>query len=481
MKARINHLLKNDYVIIGGILSLLLVTFLIILYKTEGYIGEADSLTHYKYSRYSWLYPKFLLYHWGKPVFTLLTSPFALLGHDGVAVFNLLAGLLSCFFAWLSARKLQYRTHFLVPFLIMFMPIYSLNVISGLTEVLFGLFLIATTFLMLDKRYIWAAILVSFVHLVRTEGIVLIPVYGLYLLVIKQYRMIPWLFTGTVVYSIIGYFYYDNLFWLITEMPYTGGAVSLYGTGRFFHFFDLSPRFFGPFSVVLLSLGILTIFIGVFKKKLHSMDEMLLVFLPFFIYFMAHVVMWWSGIGSSLGMTRYMVAIVPLGGLLALKGFNLLRTGIDNSSGTLIWGKVFAMIVLALFLTQPFNVLRNFPRKLTGMDKVMHQASQYILANNLNENRIIYYDPAFFYFIGFSPYNPEEAKEGVYNIESPHEKINTGEIIIWDGHFAAIKRLSLDSLRVNPYFDELAVFDPESPFTIFGTDYRVVVFQRNEK
>ncbi|MFN3554986.1 MAG: glycosyltransferase family 87 protein [Bacteroidales bacterium] len=470
----------NENTLIGVLLALFFIFFAWMLHLSEGYIGEADSLTHYKFSRYAWQYPEFLLHHWAKPFFTLLSSPFAQFGHDGVAIFNLLSALVSCLCAWLMARKLGYSNRLAIPFLLFFMPIYTLNVISGLTEVLFGLNLILTACLCVHRRYLWAAVVISFSPLIRTEGIFMIPVFMLFFLVARQYKHIPWFFTGWIIYSIVGYFHYGDFFWLISEIPYLGGAVDVYGKGNFFYFFERANKIFGLFSVVLISLGMLTMAYQWLRNGFWALrDELLLILLPFFIFFLAHGVMWWSGIGSSLGLYRYMVAIVPLGALLSLKGLNMLASGAMRVYPKPFVAYAVVLIGITMVSLQAKTGLHNFPQKLQGMDKVMAESSAFIVAGQLHHQKIYYYDPGFFYFIGFNPWDKSQGQEGVYNPAEPHEQIRAGEIVIWDGHFSPIWRLQLDTLRNSPYFEELAAFHPEHPFKIFDVDYQVVIFRRN--
>ncbi len=481
MKGKIKAFISNEKNVLYTLLALLAIYFLFILWKTEGYIGGADSLTHYRYSRFSWLHPEFLLHHWAKPVFTLLTSPFAQFGHEGVSVFNITAGIFSCTLAYLSARKLGYSYRLLLPFFLLFSPIYTIFIISGLTEVLFGLFIIATTYLCLDKKYLWAAVLISFSPLVRTEGVMIVPVFALYFIVIKQFRYLPFLFTGFIVYSIIGYFHFNDIFWLITQMPYTGSATA-YGTGTLAHFFLRAPKYFGQFTLILISIGILAIVYNfILRKNKEAQSEVLLILLPFLIYFLGHVVMWWSGIGKSLGLNRYMVAIVPLGSLLALRGLNVFSSLPEKLTQNK-WPKIiFGVAVLAIIFAQSFNTLRNLPRKPGGMDKVMHTVSEFIKQKDLHKNKIYYNDPGFFYFIGFNPLDKNSAQTFTIQIAENPKALNQGDILIWDGHFSALRTIKLDSLQANPYLNELGVFEPKKPFKVLDTDYKVAVFQRNDK
>ena len=461
----------------GLLLGGLFLFFIWVLSASEGYIGDADSLTHYKFSRYSWLYPEFLLHHWGKPVFTLLSSPFAQFGHDGVSLFNLLAGMASGWFAWLSARRLGYSNRLLLPVLLFFAPVYTFFVISGQVEVLFGLFIIATAYLCLDKKYFWAAVLISFSPLVRTEGIIMIPVFGLFFLAAKQYRAIPWLLTGSVVYSIIGYFHYNDLFWLVTQMPYRGTAEA-YGTGSLAYFFVRTPKIFGWLISLLILAGTAVVVRELLLRRSESAtNAFLLVLLPFAVYFLAHVMMWYTGIGRSLGLHRYMVSIVPLGALLALRGYNgiidLFRVQRHGSMLSLL----FSVFLLMTVVSEPFS-RHQIPHELSGMNKVMKEAADFMLEEELDQHKVYYYDPAFFYFLDLNPYDETQSRPFVYRAGEPHYNIEPGEIVIWDGHFSPIHHLALEELIESPHFETIKVFEPRVPFRVFDTDYKVAVFQR---
>ncbi len=467
----------DEKLVLGGILFSLFMFFLWVLFTSEGFIGDADSVTHYRFSKYSWQYPAFLLDHWAKPVFTLLSSPFAQFGHSGVSVFNLIGGIASAWLAWLTARGLGYENRLLIPLLVFFAPIYTVLVVSGQIEVLFGLFIISTVWLCLSKNFLWAAIVISFSHLVRTEGIILIPVFALYFLIRKQNRNIPWLLTGTLIYSMIGYFHFGDFFWLFTQMPYFGKA-EVYGTGSFWHFFNAWPKIFGIINALLIPLGIASIiFEGFRKRDSRHIDEFVLLILPFVLYFMAHVLMWQTGIGRSLGMYRYMVSIVPLGALISLRGINtilLALRGIDRSK---VFGIVAGIIIMVLFVVSPFQHWR-IPQKLDGMNKVIKLASDFILDQNLNQLKIFYSDPAFELFLNLNPFDETRSRLRLPDAAKPHQGVKPGEIVIWDGHFMALEGVKLAELKSSPYFETMMLFEPEHPFTIFDTDYKVAVFRR---
>jgi hypothetical protein len=79
---------------VNKVLAFILFFFSILLLalvytSTDGY-GGADSFQHYMISCYSWKHPHLLLDHWGKPIFTLLSSPFSQVGYKGLLLFNVL-------------------------------------------------------------------------------------------------------------------------------------------------------------------------------------------------------------------------------------------------------------------------------------------------------------------------------------------------------------------------------------------------------
>ena len=56
--------------------------------QTNGTGDSGDSIKHFLYSKYAFDYPAFFFHHWAKPVFVLLSAPFAWFGFKGMIVFN---------------------------------------------------------------------------------------------------------------------------------------------------------------------------------------------------------------------------------------------------------------------------------------------------------------------------------------------------------------------------------------------------------
>ncbi len=457
------------------LLASLLVFFIILLALSQGYYGGGDNLTHYKFSRYSYLYPEFLIYHWGKPIFTLLTFPFAQFGFAGVQVFNIIAGLVSAYLCYLTAKELKYPNSPMAIIILCFTPVYTIIMMSGMTEILFGLFCILSVYLILKEKYILSSIIISFSFLVRTEGIYIIPVIGLVLLLRKKIRAIPFLLTGFIVYSIIGYFYYRDIFWLINEMPYRG-ATDVYGTGSVFHYIRTSNVYLGNLIRFMLCIGSIVLLVQLIRRFKDSLDEVLLIALPFGIYFLAHTLMWWSGIGNSDGNQRYMAAIVPFISLICLKGLN---TIINNRLVLDIPGiKTFLITAFTIILIIiPFDIY-SIPVKLKGPQKVIKECSDWLESTGYIKRKFYYYDPDFIYFLDFNPYDEKVSRPFVYSTEKPRYNIEPGSIVIWDAHYSPNNDLPLNKLMDSQDFKLIKVFMPDENFKVFGRDYMLCVFER---
>src|SRR6202008_2844708 len=66
-----------------------------------------DGIMHFFISEAAWEDPLLLLDHWGKPLFILLSSPFAQFGFNGIIIFQLLVYCLSCILSFAILKKLN--------------------------------------------------------------------------------------------------------------------------------------------------------------------------------------------------------------------------------------------------------------------------------------------------------------------------------------------------------------------------------------
>lgn len=455
----------------------LLILFLVFSFLSDGAYQGGDNYAHYKISRYSWLYPHLFLDHWGKPLFTFLSSPFAQLGFNGIKAFNVIAGIVTAYLTYRTSKAIELPNSWLaIPFVI-FSPIYFVLLPSALTEITFSCILILSVYLFFKNRFIASAVIISFLPFTRTEGIIILPFFFLAFLINRKYKITPLLLTGFIFYSIIGSFHYNDIFWLIHNNPYTG-AKDIYGQGELLHFIKSWKLIGGIPLGILMAAGILGYAYDVIKSRwnINLWNQVILILCPFIAYLAFHSILWWKGWGSSLGLIRVIAGVIPLCAIISLKGLNVVIENIFQNR-TVKAGII--SILLFLVVSTAFKMY-SMPVKAEGPDLVMQQAAQWLKKSPYYSRKIHYHDPLLFVLLDLNPYDRTRMEEYVPNPAKPEEGIAEGTLIVWDAHFSANEgRLSLDNLLNNKNFKMLNVFRPEVSFKVLGGyDYEVYIFEK---
>ncbi len=462
------------------VLLALVAGYTVLVFLSEGTIGGADDITHYRYARYAFRNPYLFLHHWGKPFFTAISSPFAQFGYNGIRLFNVLAGSAAAYFTYRTAKILKINFPVVVIFLVISSPIYTMLMLSGMTEILFSLVFIVSVFLFYRKNYVWSSFILSFLPFVRTEGAIILPMFFLAYAWHRQWKAMPVLLTGFVFYSIVGSFHFHDILWVIHEMPYRGNAKNIYGSGELFHYVRASKYIFGWVLSGLLLIGILTWLanplLKIKKERKEWLLEMLIIYLPFFLYFAAHSYVWWKGLGNSVGMIRVIAAMVPAAALLGGLGWSKLMEWIPFPE----WGKKGMTTIACLILVITPHRVYDIPVPLGGTQKLVKEASIWLRNSEYFENKIYYYDPFFCHFMGINPYDEERVRGFVYNSDEPEYHIKQGEIVIWDAHFSPNEgKLPLERLMDNPGFKLVRLVRPVKTFKVLGGyEYEIYIFER---
>jgi hypothetical protein len=470
---------KNNIFLVVVFFSLFIL-FLVISSISEGTLGGADDISHFKISKYSWKYPSLLLDHWGKPVFTLLSSPFAQFGYTGMRVFNIIAGLLTAFLCFRICRFADFKSPGLVVIFVCFTPVYFMLLLTGMTEILFSLVLVTALYFVIKKRFIFSAIVLSFLPFVRNEGVVIFPVFIILYTLRYKFKAIPFLLTGVVIYSIVGYFYYHDFFWLANNLPYQG--ENIYGHGQILHFIKATKVILGIPLAVLFVLGLFIVsfrfFAGDFRNETVQI-EFLLILGAFISYYVAHTYVWWKGIGNSLGLERVIAGVCPLACIIAVKGSDFVVERILRFK----WLKITGYIGLLYFIiSTPFKVYQ-VPVPLNDNQQLIKVAAKWLSESSYKNNKIFYYDPYVFFYLGVDPYDNSQTQEKVNNPAKPEENIPDGSIVVWDAHFGPNEgRLPIENLQNNTHFLLLNKFAPKEPYKVLGGyDYEIYIFQKVSK
>lgn len=427
------------------------------IYFFDGTGDAGDSIQHYLFARHAPYHPELFFNHWAKPVYVLLASPFAQFGFTGVKIFNALATLASIFLTYKIAKQLQLKNAVIAALISVFTPLYFILTFSGLTEPLFALFVSASIYLTLKERYIPAALILSFLPFVRSEGLLIIGIFGIYFLLRKKWKPIPLLITGHTVYALVGFFIYGDLLWVFTQIPYAS-LSSPYGSGKLFHFVEQLVYVLGVPLCILFWLGVINIIRKAIQRRT-STEILVLFFLNFLVFLVAHSVFWYFGIFNSMGLKRVFLGIMPVMAIVALEGYNFISEEIlakRKIAGFVVQVILVLYIIVFPFTGNPASVNWKKDMKLSFDQELARKTVDFIRLREDSGTRFIYAHPYLSEILDIDCFDPEKRLE--LN-EKNLANLRSGDIVIWENWYAVIEsgtlkeRLDNDARLENIFSD----------------------------
>lgn len=438
------------YTILGTITVLLLCAVVL----TNGTAGNGDSLCHYLIARGAAKNQALFFDHWGKPLYTLLSFPFAQLGFKAVKCYNVLAMSIACAAAYHTACIAGIKRAWLTV-LFFFFASETIEVTpSAFTEPTFALVL-AIGILLISRKSLKAGLIVlSFLPFARTEGLFILPLGVAFLYAVNQIRFWPWLLTGHVVISLLGYPYHESILWVFSENPYA--RTELLEGERHWHYFPVRMYYLiGPVSCFVLSAGILHTVYTYFKSK-KSIQLHLTFWLicgSFLVVFIAHSIFWTFGMFGSIGLTRVIMGTMPCIAILCVAGFNLMTYPLYKLHSKFAEYVTESVLLISLFyftfLYAPTAAdLKSDFTLNEGQQFMAHQLSPYI-KEKYTDDAFYFSDPALSHFLNQNLYD-STAFQLFY--KKPDYRLRANEVIIWDEYWSfTLHNMSLDTLLSKPY------------------------------
>lgn len=450
------------YLAIAAFLFVLIITLL-----SKGELQAGDTHMHYLIARYATSHHDLFLNHWGKPFYTLIYCLPAQLGYGFVKFFTTLIAGVTAYQTYKWASELGLKFPAFSPLFLLLAPMYIWMANSAMTEVLFSFWLVVGLRMLFNNKFFLGALWLSLLPFIRTEGFVLLPFVGAWMLFQKGWYNLFWLSAGTIVYSIIGGFYFGDFAWLVTKNPYPT-EVSFYGSGSWFHFISSFKTIWGAVFFAFLVVGLFAFWI---KRKEIVLKGWIIILLLAGVYFLFHTIAWATGTMASLGETRVMVAVMPLFALLAALGAEYVVSCLGRKMHTKEWTVFFVLLMAnALVVVRP-------PIKLNGEMQVMSEVSSF-LKDNYPNSRIWCTNIQIAKDLNLDIWNEDEYR--MYLIEPAYfsQVMKPGEVIVWDAHFSPNEgRTPLKTLLENNGLKEIKRFYPRKNFTVLGgLNYEVVVF-----
>lgn len=472
---------RNSFYI-GMSLYFLVAGIMICFFQGTGDAG--DSINHFLISKFSWQHPYLFFDHWGKPLFTLLSSPFSQLGFNGIKIFNVLMTGLAVGFTWRVAQQFFPSVARLTAILYLFAPLPFVLTFSGLTEPLFAAILAIALYLIVIKEANYsAAILISFLPFVRSEGLILVGVWAIYFLIKKYWKCLGLLGIGHLVYSLSGWWIHQDLLWVFKEITYAQ-IEPAYGSGTLSHFVIQLIYILGIPIYSIFCVGLLVSLSQVFrlKKRAKQLEQTILILGGFVAFFVAHSFFWYLGIFKSMGLNRVFVAIMPLIVLVSVQGVNCLNVNVLNrfiKSFKIRLGFKYLLIIYVIvfpFTSNPAAIKWSEDLELLPEQKLIEETIVPYLQQYKNTDAVIYYyaHPYLSKALDIDPFNQNQYRP-LDQFQLPY--LSSDALIIWDNWFASIdNRVEEKNLQQRKDLNLLQVFETQGKRNI-----RFVIYQKKDK
>lgn len=465
--------------IIFGLTAIFLTVF---SFLTEGNYGGTDNFNHYFIALTAWKQPHYFLDAWGRPLYTILSAPFALLGYEAVKLFNVMLGIFTAWLAFLIAKRNDIKPSWIVILFVAFTPVYIISLYTALTEIMFGFVLMLSVYLFYRERYIAAAIVISFLPFARTEGYFLIPFLGLALLIKRQWKAVPFLLFGFLFFCFIGSFYYKDFFWPITKFPYpVGHGHEIYKeSGSLWHFLITRDFIIGLPLELLFIGGLVQLVRELFSKNFLTRRKtwmfVILILAPFLTYLAFHSILWWKAMGGSMGLVRVMAAVMPLAALVSLKGYS----AIVQVFGKRLWLNALFAILMIFFMVRATFTIYDLPLKSDPEEATIKRTAHWLRHSPWNDRPFYYTCLDFPFFYGVNSYDAENCRCAWFFFTRNLRTLPDGAVLIWDAHFGPNEnQVPLDSVLQNPELKVINVFRPPVEWISYGGyNYEVYVAEK---
>ena len=247
---------RNNLIAYLLLVSFFIISCCIFLLKTKAGLSDGDSMKHFLFSKYAPQQPLLYFNHGGKPFFTLIASFFSQFGFIGIKFMNLLLAILTAYMTYQFTLVQKQKNAYISIIFTLTSTFFFLKIHTGLTEYLSAAMLISSVFLASKKNYNVAATIISLTPFVRSEGLILIGVFAFYFLLNKKFKPLIFLTIGHILYSTIGYFWYEDILWVFTKIPYAH-ISSRYGIGNYSHFVFQMMYILGIPIYLFLILGLI--------------------------------------------------------------------------------------------------------------------------------------------------------------------------------------------------------------------------------
>ena len=309
---------------------------------------EQDVDYHFLMARTAWVEHFYFVDVWGRPLFTTVFAPVALLGFVPARLLALAVSVAAAWQTYRLASDLRMpRAWLVIPFLLgqpTFFELYS----TLFTEPLFALVLVVALRCHISGRVKLGMLVASLLPLARPEGVFVCVFWGLWVALTFGVRRLAFgvptprrlcrtsrrltdvdhrsvygrvvsrlgstviLASGVVIWWVAALLLTGDPLFILHNWPATWHA-DMYGHGAFISYAQRGQEFAGVILIVPLFVGLL--------RGFRSLSVSLIT-ASFLVLFLLHSVFVKYGLFGEAGFPRYMVSVAPAIAVLTLEGWN---------------------------------------------------------------------------------------------------------------------------------------------------------------
>lgn len=407
-------------------------------------MDPGDGIVHFFYSAASWENPILFLDLWNKPLFTILSSPFAQFGFGGMLVFNVLVFTLTILYGWKTLHRLNVNRYFALsfPLLLLLTQDYANTILGGNTEPLFSLLLVVALWFWIQEKYLFFALFIGLLLFSRSEGQLPVLLGFLLLVYIRQWKALFSLFLPFLFFASIGLAIFDDFLWYFNRSPYQMNNT-IYGVGTYDHYLMSYKNFLGNHGLFLFLLALPATLLHLFRKRFTTQTGglTLLTYGTFLGVIAAHSYFWGSGQNASIGLTR--IATQALPSFLICQIYFLQKTPWKWPTLSNYFAIALAGILVVYLLFTPYFFKKVKPMELATKELFDRNKTQ------LQNQTLLTSHPYFAYLLGGNYMRPS-SKVKLLNTSSYTPMRSDLNFVFWDSNFGPQESgVSLSSLKEN--------------------------------
>lgn len=473
-----------------------------------------DEPAFYLYARNFWGDPVKALTGFGKLGYVLFLALPSIGGYAFLHIFNSVLASLTVTYSYKIVKKIGGQNSFLIFLILGLQPLWFMLSFRNYSEFLVAFLLVMSIWNHFNKKYMFTALLLSYVALARQEYNLFLAVYFIMMIAKKQYIAAVLTSTFTIIHNFTGFAITGDILYLPNKvLGFSELTKGAYPKRGFQHYFVMANVVFGSVAIVLFW----TYFAA--KVLTKKMPNWILVTPILFVFLLNCLINMESfDLGpSNAGNLRYMIPIIPLVSIIAVLGIDELK-GLTKKQNLLIFlipltiliaiyhtfdhdfmkliedgdrvwlplGLALATVAILILpikqkhYTISFAVLtvvlavssvRTFD--INPEDATMKKAGKWYLSylkknkNNpaalfTEESRIACSHILFFYFS--DKYGADFVNKPIIDFTKENtDTLKSGDLVVWDSHYGYRPKLrptsqSFDFYDKNPEFEKIQYY-----------------------